>query len=106
MIDAQLPPALAERLIALGHEAQHVYRLGLKGVQDRSIWSYAKDSKSVVVTKDEDFVIRRILDGGGPSIVWVRLGNVRTRVLLPKFEAALARIEEALSGQEAVVELS
>jgi hypothetical protein len=34
LIDAQLPPALAERLIELGHEAQHVYRLGLKGVQD------------------------------------------------------------------------
>ncbi|MBL9097193.1 MAG: DUF5615 family PIN-like protein [Alphaproteobacteria bacterium] len=106
LIDAQLPPALAERLIALGHEAQHVYRLGPNGAQDRSIWSHAKDSKSVLVTKDEDFVIRRILDGGGPSIVWVRLGNVRKHVLLPKFEAALPRIEVALSGDDAVVELS
>ena len=106
LVDAQLPLALALRLIALGHEAQHVYRLGPKGTKDRSIWSYAKETKSVLVTKDEDFVIRRILDGGGPSIVWVRLGNVRKHVLLPKFEAALPRIKQALMGDDAVVELS
>lgn len=101
-----MPPALAERLIALGHEAQHVYRLGPKGAQDQRIWLHAKDTKSALVTKDEDFVIRRILEGGGPSIVWIRLGNVRKHVLLPKFEAALPRIEVALSGEDGVIELS
>jgi predicted nuclease of predicted toxin-antitoxin system len=106
LVDAQLPPALAARLVELGHEAQHVYRLGLKGVQDLSIWTHAKDTKSVLVTKDEDFVIRRIIEGGGPSIVWVRLGNVRKHVLLPKFESALPRIELALTGADAVIELS
>ena len=106
MIDAQLPPALAKRLVELGHDAAHVFQLGLKGSQDRNIWAHVKNAKSVLVTKDEDFVFLRVLESGGPSIVWVRLGNVRKSVLLPKSESALPGIVPALSSGDTVVELS
>jgi predicted nuclease of predicted toxin-antitoxin system len=105
LIDANLPPVLAKQLVTLGHEAEHVFRLGLKGAQDQGIWAHAKTTTSVIVTRDDDFVIRRILEGGGPSVVWVRMGNVRRATLLPKFEAALPQIVQALSNGDAVVEL-
>ncbi|MGQ3285273.1 DUF5615 family PIN-like protein [Bosea sp. (in: a-proteobacteria)] len=38
LIDAQLPPALAERLAAAGFEASHVHRIGLGGASDLAIW--------------------------------------------------------------------
>lgn len=105
-MDAQLPPALARRLIECGHEAEHVYGLGLKGTQDASIWEHARARGAVLVTKDEDFVIRRILEAGGPAIIWVRLGNVRRAPLLAKFDQALPQILQTLATGDGVVELS
>lgn len=106
LVDAQLPLALARHLVAHGHEAEHVYSLGLKGTQDASNWAHAKTTHSTIVTKDEDFVIRRILEAGGPPIVWVRLGNVRRVPLLAKFDQALPQILQTLAGGDDVVELS
>ena len=38
LVDAQLPPVLARRLRGLGHEAEHVYDIGMQAATDRAIW--------------------------------------------------------------------
>jgi predicted nuclease of predicted toxin-antitoxin system len=106
LIDAQLPPALVKLLVAAGHQAEHVFDLGLKQAHDRDIWERVKLTKSVLISKDEDFVVMRILEAGGPSIVWIRLGNVRKHVLLAKFTDALPGILQALAVEDNVVELT
>ena len=44
VVDAQLPPALARRLEALGHAAEHVADLGLTSAPDNEIRDYAAGS--------------------------------------------------------------
>ena len=44
IIDAQLPPALAEFLRARGHEASHVQDVGLRDKTDNEIWNHALSS--------------------------------------------------------------
>ncbi|MFZ0208626.1 MAG: DUF5615 family PIN-like protein, partial [Roseiarcus sp.] len=51
LIDAQLPPALARRLVELGHDADQQ----LAAVTDSQIWDYALATAAVIVSKDEDF---------------------------------------------------
>jgi predicted nuclease of predicted toxin-antitoxin system len=82
--DAQLPPALARRIEALGHTAEHVADLGLASASDNEIHDYAASAGSVIVTKDEDFAIRRLLNEG-PAVVWLRVGNTR-RIALERGE--------------------
>jgi predicted nuclease of predicted toxin-antitoxin system len=80
LIDAQLPPGLARYLISRGHEAEHVFDLALATASDRQIWECAFAQGAALITKDEDFVTMRALSrGGGPAIVWVRVGNSTTR---------------------------
>lgn len=55
VVDAQLPPALASLLRSHDHQALHVADVGLQDAEDTSIWDYALDHDSIVVTKDEDF---------------------------------------------------
>ncbi|MBY6243489.1 DUF5615 family PIN-like protein [Methylosinus sp. Sm6] len=55
LVDAQLPPALARWLVAVGDEAEHVSDVGLGGARDDAIWRFALACGAVVVTKDEDF---------------------------------------------------
>ncbi|MEW6416402.1 MAG: DUF5615 family PIN-like protein [Pseudomonadota bacterium] len=41
LIDAQLPPALARKLAAMGHEATHLLDVGLLESSDGAIRDYA-----------------------------------------------------------------
>ena len=41
LVDAQLPPALADWLIKQGHSAEHVYEVDLRDADDIVVWNYA-----------------------------------------------------------------
>lgn len=58
-----------------------------------------------IVTKDEDFALRRNLSSTGPTIVWVRKGNSRNAELLVWFAGALPVLIDALQRDEALIEL-
>lgn len=106
LVDAQLPPGLAIRLNRVGHEAAHVFDIGLLTANDHDIWKHAESTNAVIVTKDEDFVTIRALNSQGPAIVWVRIGNVRNRELMDRFFAALPTTLAAIVRGETVIELS
>jgi predicted nuclease of predicted toxin-antitoxin system len=105
LIDAQLPPALARWLSSAGHDAEHVADIGLAGARDGEIWAYALSAGAVIVSKDEDFALRKILHRNGPSIVWIRLPNSRRSELLTWFATALPKIVEAFERGESFIEL-
>ena len=104
LVDAQLPPALARHLTSLGHDAEHVADSGRSRGSDQSIRAYAAEIGAVIVTKDEDFPIHRLLHEG-PAIVWVRVGNTRRVPLLLRFTSEVPAIVEALERGETIVEL-
>lgn len=104
LVDAQLPPALARRLEALGHRAEHVADCGLATASDDLIRNFAADNGAVIVTKDEDFAVSQLLQGG-PPVVWLRLGNTRRVVLLERVEADLPAVLAALQRGETLIEL-
>lgn len=105
LVDAQLPPALARRIEALGYDAQHVADCGLAGAPDDAIWRHAASVGAVIITKDEDFAVRRLLQLG-PAVVWLRVGNTRRRTLLARLEAELPAIVLALEQGESLVEVA
>jgi predicted nuclease of predicted toxin-antitoxin system len=98
LVDAQLPPALAQWLREAGYVAQHVEDVGLREADDGEIWRHALQADVVIVTKDEDFVTRAIQTGTAPVIVWLRLGNASNRVLLawlqPRWPGVLQLLEQ------------
>lgn len=59
----------------------------------------------MIVTKDEVFAVHQLLHGG-PSIVWVRIGNTRRAELLRRFDAGLPEIIAALERGEGLVEVT
>jgi len=104
LVDAQLPPALARRLEALGHIAEHVADRGMASAADELIRGYAASIGAVIVTKDEDFAVRRLLSDG-PAVVWLRVGNTRRAALLTRVEAELPAIVAALERGETLIEV-
>jgi predicted nuclease of predicted toxin-antitoxin system len=103
LIDAQLPPALTESFVRLGHFAEHVNSIGLGAATDGEIWKYASATNAVLITKDADFSI--LTSDQAVSVVWVRLGNVTNRALKQHLDPILEEIVEALSEGERLVEV-
>ena len=104
VVDAQLPPALARQIEAFGHTAEHVADCGLATAADREIRAYAASVGAVLITKDEDFVVRKLLESG-PAVVWVRIGNTRRTDLLRRIDADFVAILNALERGETLVEI-
>lgn len=81
LVDAQLPPALAQWLREAGYDAQAVREVGLREADDGAIWRHALAQGRVIVTKDEDFAQRAQTGAAGPVIVWLRIGNTSNAAL-------------------------
>jgi predicted nuclease of predicted toxin-antitoxin system len=105
LIDAQLPPALARWLAGQGHPTEHVVDHKLEAASDSAIWNFALEVSAVIITKDEDFALRKALGQGGPAVVWIRFPNVRRRDLLKWFEKTLPDILSALERGETLIEV-
>lgn len=106
LIDAQLPPALAEAFRRAGFDAVHVADIGLLSATDHQIWSAAVEQSAALVTKDRDFLMIRTAADRGPTIVWIRSGNASNRDLIEQVTAALPAILAAIKRKEAVIEVS
>lgn len=105
LIDAQLPPRLAYRLVAADHQAVHVAELGLATATDGVIWNEAQAQSAALITKDRDFATLRIAKSAGPPIVWLRFGNCDTDTLIRRVIGSLDLIVAAVERGEAVVEV-
>jgi predicted nuclease of predicted toxin-antitoxin system len=104
LVDAQLPPSLAEALRQAGCQAVHVIDLGLLAATDQQIWDAAISRSAVLVTKDRDFPLRRAAGNDGPAILWVRVGNMSNQKLIDLTLRALPAIADAIKRGETVIE--
>ncbi|WGR67778.1 MULTISPECIES: DUF5615 family PIN-like protein [unclassified Bradyrhizobium] len=104
LIDAQLPPALADAMRRAGFEAAHVVEFGMATATDGAIWNEAISRSAILVTKDRDFSLLRAAKRQGPIVLWVRVGNIDNRALVRQFLSAMPQIVEAVARGEAVIE--
>lgn len=106
LVDAQLPPAMARSLSVSGHHAEHVADCGLERASDTAIWERAIEIGACIITKDEDFAVRRIMHKTGPAIVWIRLGNTSKRQMLHWFANMIPAVADALERGDTLIELT
>ncbi len=106
LVDAQLPPGLARRLIEYGYDTLHINDTDLREAADQDIWNFAVQNDYVVITKDVDFVILSNLSSKGAPVVWIRLGNVGNTRLWKGFEPLLPSIVAKIARGERLVEVS
>jgi predicted nuclease of predicted toxin-antitoxin system len=105
LIDAQLPPALAQWLAGAGFEAQAVREIGLREAEDNAIWRHAQANGFVIVTKDEDFALRAQTMEHGPCVVWLRVGNTSNAALRAWFIPRVPQIAAFLKQGMRLVEI-
>lgn len=105
LIDTQLPPGLALRLVEHGHEAVHVNDVGLGAASDNIIAKEVIKRNAILVTKDEDFIVQSNLGRLDVPIIWIRFGNTTNRILWQRLAPILPDILTSLAGGEKIVEV-
>ena len=105
LIDHQLPPALATYFRNKGLEATHVSELGFERQTDQFIWQHAASYGMDIVSKDEDFFYLAKLDDNGPRLIWIRLGNCSSAVLVQAIEKLWEQLQGWIAGNERVIEI-
>jgi predicted nuclease of predicted toxin-antitoxin system len=92
LFDENLSHYLVGRLEVLFPDSVHVRDIGLERADDRAIWAYAMANDHAIVSKDEDFAERALLEGPPPKVIWIQLGNCTT----PTVDALLRSHREEL----------
>ena len=103
LIDAQLPPGLCRWLEARGHEAAHVYNLGLGAASDVELADRAEAEGLILISKDEDFLALRLPDRY--ILIWLRCGNTTNRALATWMDERWERVVTLLDGGERLIEM-
>ena len=101
LIDAQLPPALAQWLREAGHEARAAREVGLREAEDSAIWRHAQAQNLVIVTKDEDFLDLSVSRGFPPKVVCLAIGNASNAATASQLLQQAETIEQFCSHPEA-----
>ncbi len=105
LIDHQLPPALAAFFRARGYPCQHLLEVGMASSSDEEIYQYAMSNQYIIVTKDEDFLYLSRRQDSDVGLLWVRLGNCRTKILLAALDRQWAEIIRCLESGDRIVEI-
>jgi len=83
----------------------HLQVIGLRDADDAAIRAYAGRTGAVLFTKDRDFVPAGDFQQIAIQLVWVRTGNISTRALLERLEAAWPQLMTHLTDRAKLVEL-
>jgi predicted nuclease of predicted toxin-antitoxin system len=106
LVDAQLPPVLAQWLREAGYSGTCAVReVGLRDASDEEIWEWASLNQMVVISKDEDFVLKSQRQDTGASVVWLRIGNTTNVVLRTWLLPRMAQITEVLKQGTRLIEV-
>ncbi len=103
IVDAQLPPGLCRWLGERGHAAVHVTDVMAGETPDRKVAEYAAANDLILISKDEDFLMR--YPPIAYRLVWVRIGNATNRALSTWLEARWDHVVAALDAGERLVEV-
>jgi len=103
LIDAQLPPALCEWFHERGIVAEHVRDVLGGQTPDREIARHVEQHGLVLVTKDDDFLLR--YPPARSRLLWLRCGNISNRGLREWLDIRWPAIEALLSQGELVIEV-
>lgn len=99
LIDMNLSPRWAQALRDAGFEAEHWSRLGRANAADVELFSFAVQGAWTILTHDLDFgAMLAASQGAGPSVVQLRVDDLRPEAVAEFLIAGLRQAEMDLNG--------
>jgi predicted nuclease of predicted toxin-antitoxin system len=94
LVDMPLPPSLAQRLSAQGHDAIHAVDRGMDRASDDELMEFAINDGPTIVTADLDYPrLLALTDATRPSLILFRGGDWSEAAVI----ARMAQVFDSLS---------
>lgn len=102
IVDTQLPPSLASKLLKAGLDAVHTtnYPNGHL-MNDKEIRKVAVAENRIIISKDSDFYDYFILKGIPPKILLIELGNISNAQLFSIINTNISEIVNLFENKNA-----
>jgi predicted nuclease of predicted toxin-antitoxin system len=82
-----------------------LFEIGMASSSDLEVYEYAAAHGYIIVTKDEDFLYLSHRFRSDAGLLWIRLGNCRTRVLLTALDRQWVEIVRCFAASDRIVEI-
>ena len=97
LLNMNVLPQLAPRLVAAGHLCRHARDIGLERAEDPEIINAAKAGGEVIITHDLDYGHLLAFSGeAAPSVIIFRVRNTHPEALFRRLTECWVDIEEPL----------
>lgn len=93
LFDQNLSRALVRRLADLFPDSVHVSDVGLDRATDAAVWTWARDNRLALVTRDRDFEDTSQFPGPPPKCLLLIIGNASTDDIERLIRLAAAEID-------------
>jgi predicted nuclease of predicted toxin-antitoxin system len=100
LFDENLSPSLVGLVREEYPNSTHVRDVGLRGAPDLRLWEHARENGFVIVSKDEDFRQRSLLEGAPPKVVWLQVGNAGTEAIAELLREHASRLRQFEGDEE------
>jgi predicted nuclease of predicted toxin-antitoxin system len=100
LVDHNLSPKVADHLQANFPGSVQTMALGFDRTSDHDLFRYAKENGFHILTKDTDFEQLSLLRGAPPKVVWLRVGNASTRVVMHLLDIRQVDILQFLEDEQ------
>ncbi len=92
--DQNLSRQLVGLLAAEYPDSVDAHSVGLLEADDREVWQYTAAHGLTIVSKDSDFRHLALMHGPPPKVIWLRVGNGPTQVVVDLLRARRTDVEE------------
>jgi predicted nuclease of predicted toxin-antitoxin system len=82
LLDQNLSRRILSLIAELFPGSEHVGALGLDRVADEEVWDFAREHGFVILSKDADFHQMSLVRGFPPKVIFLKVGNCSTEVIL------------------------
>ena len=103
LFDHNISHRLVEQLHDIFPGSTQTRLLNLARGRDSDLWQLAKLRGLVFVTKDRDVAELATLRGAPPKVVWLRMGNCKTKVVEFALRANVEAIRNLIDDPDKVV---
>jgi len=92
LLDENLSHRLVSALERAFPGITHVCLIHLHRASDLDVWNHARAHDLIIVTKDDDFRQYAFLHGHPPKVIWLKVGNSSTQIILRLMQNHIADI--------------
>ena len=99
LLDENLSDRIVQHIADLFPGSTHIKAVSLRQADDSAVWEWAKQPGFAIASKDTDLYQRAIVFGHPPKLIWLRVGNCPTSLIISLLRSRFELIQQFFESE-------